>query len=139
MIRSLCWCTDYGCTAWRYWYKRYWLARYGFNVDTFSYSSVRSGLDENGMVLAHRISEIAGGAIHLVGHSLGGMVILNMLANNPDNRISRVVLMGSPCRGSHCASTLLRLPVLAPIVGRSIRDSVACNDMEVSPHTLKSA
>jgi len=31
--------------------------------------------------------------------------------------------MGSPCGGSYCASVLLRIPLLAMLVGRSIRDS----------------
>lgn len=102
--------------------QRYRLARSGFVVDTFSYPSVRRGLDENSRSLAHHLAALHAGVIHLVAHSMGGLVVLNMLAQMPDPRVRRVVLMGSPCGGSHCASVLLRLPGLSMIVGRSVRD-----------------
>lgn len=106
--------------------QRRWLTENGFFVRTFSYPSVRRGLDANSSALSRFISEIkgdTGGKIDLVGHSLGGLVILNMLAQKPDPRIRRVVLMGSPCAGSHCAAALLHRPGLSAIVGRSIRDA----------------
>lgn len=65
----------------------------------------------------------SGSAINLVAHSLGGLVVLNMLAQASAPRIRRIVLMGSPCGGSYCASVLLRIPLLAKIVGRSMRDA----------------
>jgi pimeloyl-ACP methyl ester carboxylesterase len=107
--------------------QRHWLRRNGFFVRTFSYPSVRHSLNANSHALSCCISKIPGETIDLVGHSLGGLVILNMLAQTPDPRIRRVVLMGSPCGGSHCASVLLRKPWLSSIVGRSIRDSLMQN------------
>jgi pimeloyl-ACP methyl ester carboxylesterase len=95
-----------------------------FSVRSFSYPSVCRGLDANRSALSDYISSTHGNTIHLVGHSLGGLVILNMLAQEHDARIGRVVLMGTPSSGSHCASTLLRTPWLSKIVGRSIRDSL---------------
>jgi pimeloyl-ACP methyl ester carboxylesterase len=110
---------------------RYWLIRNGFYVRTFSYPSVRCSLNENSHALSSYVSKIPGETIRLVGHSLGGLVILNMLAETPDPRIRRVVLMGSPCGGSHCASVLLRKPGLSTIVGRSIRDALMQNHWKV--------
>lgn len=103
--------------------QRHWLGRYGLCVRTFSYPSVRRGLDANSLELSRYVLQTAGSTIDLVGHSLGGLIVLNMLALDPDPRIRRVVLMGSPCGGSHCASVLLRTPVLSAIVGHSLRDA----------------
>lgn len=102
---------------------RYWLSRNGFVAHTFSYPSVHCGLDENSRSLSHYISQVPGRYIDIVAHSLGGLVVLNMLSRFPAPRVRRIVLMGSPCGGSHCASIMLRLPVLSTMVGRSIRDA----------------
>jgi len=104
---------------------RYRLSRNtSFAIHSFSYPSVCQDLNANSSALSRHISVTRGNTIHLVGHSLGGLVILNLLAQEHDPRIGRVVLMGSPCAGSYCASTLLRTPGLSKIVGRSIRDSL---------------
>jgi pimeloyl-ACP methyl ester carboxylesterase len=104
---------------------RRWLARQGFAVSTFSYPSVRVGLCDNARSLADHLRRIEGDSLFLVGHSLGGLVVLSMLEKFPDPRVRRVVLMGSPCRGSHCASVLQRTPALSRIVGRSLGDWLA--------------
>lgn len=101
------------------------LARRGFAVHAFSYPSMRGTLAANARALAAFVAGVAGTRVHLVGHSLGGLVVLSMLAHHPDPRIGRIVLMGSPYRGSHCARVLARVPGLATIVGHSIRDWVA--------------
>lgn|SRR3989338_149678 len=101
-----------------------WLARRGFAVRRFSYPSMRQGLQHNAMALSQFVAS-TGGNIHLVGHSLGGLVALSMLAQYRDPRVRKVVLMGSPCMGSHCASVLLRTPSLAAIAGRSLKEWLA--------------
>lgn len=103
--------------------QRHWLAQSGFVAKTFSYPSVRKTLDENSQLLARYLSAFHGSVIHLVAHSLGGLVVLNMLAQASPPSLKRIVLMGSPCGGSYCASVLLRIPLLAALVGRSIRDA----------------
>jgi pimeloyl-ACP methyl ester carboxylesterase len=102
---------------------RHWLSGGGYAPRTFSYPSVRAGLDANSLALARFIRGIEGKAVAIVAHSLGGLVVLNMLALAPDPRIRRIVLMGSPTAGSHCAAVLMRTPALASIVGRSLKDA----------------
>src|SRR3989338_6524882 len=92
------------------------LARRGFTVRRFSYPSMGQGLQQNAGALSRFVAATGGDNIHLVGHSLGGLVALSMLAQYPAPRVRRVVLMGSPFMGSHCASVLLRTPTLAAIV-----------------------
>lgn len=102
--------------------QRHRLERLGYRVWSFSYPSVRGALADNARALAGFIGAIDAPVIHLVGHSLGGLVILRMLGGTADGRIGRTVLLGSPCGGSHCARVLLRIPIVRAIVGRSLRD-----------------
>lgn len=98
------------------------LAGHGFATRSFSYRSVRLGLSDNAAALADFIASLNARRIHLVGHSLGGLVVLAMLAERADPRLGRVVLLGSPVTGSHCAAGLLRWPGGAAMLGRSLRD-----------------
>ena len=99
--------------AWR-------LRRCGFQVVSFSYPSVRSTLTENASRLARFVSALDAARIHFVGHSLGGLVLLQMLASYPDARMGRVVLAGCPYRSSFAASKLCRKGFGRRLVGRSI-------------------
>ena len=47
-------------------------------------------------------------AVHCVGHSMGGVLILDVLARNPDLDIARVVALGSPLRGSLGSQQFMR-------------------------------
>lgn len=77
---------------------RLWLSRRGYAVYTFTYPSIAQGLDAHAQRLAARIAELQQPVIHLVGHSLGGLVILRCLRNHGERRIGRVVLIGTPVR-----------------------------------------
>lgn len=98
------------------------LQRAGFHTLAWSYPSVRHHLKANADALARFVASLDCNHLHLVGHSLGGLVILTSLARHPDARVKRVVLIGSPCSGSHAARDLLRVPGVALLVGKSVRD-----------------
>lgn len=99
-----------------------WLRAEGFAVRRFSYPSWRGGLADNVRLLSSFVNETPGSVIHLVAHSLGGLVALKMLSQEPDARISRVVLLGTPYAGCHCGITLAAQPVLTALVGRTFKD-----------------
>lgn len=101
------------------------LQRAGFVVRRFSYPSMRKGLEANVQALVALIEGMCGGRVHLVGHSLGGLVALAALARFAERPVGRAVLMGSPYVGCHCAAYLLRRPLLNRMVGRSLRDWLA--------------
>ena len=101
---------------------QHWLNAEGFAAYRFSYPSWRDGLADNVRLLSQFIDETPGSVIHLVAHSLGGLVALEMLAREADPRISRVVLLGTPYAGCHCGFTLAAIPVLAALVGRTFED-----------------
>lgn len=75
------------------------LSRRGYAASTFAYPSTTHSLDEHARRLRQRIDELQEPAVHLVGHSLGGLVVLRCLRNHGERRIGRVVLMGTPVRG----------------------------------------
>jgi len=79
-------------------------------------------LDDNVRLLSSFINETPGSVIHLVAHSLGGLIALKMLSQESDVRIRRVVLLGTPYAGCHCGITLASQPVLATLVGRTFKD-----------------
>jgi len=74
------------------------LGRRGYAAYTFSYPSIAQSLDAHARRLAARIAELPEPVIHLVGYSLGGLVVLRCLRNHGERRIGRVVLMGTPVR-----------------------------------------
>ena len=78
----------------------------GFATQRFHYHSLLRSVDENAMLLADFLKGIEAERLHLVGHSLGGMVILRMFERNPELPPGRVVFMGSPVRGSRAAVNL---------------------------------
>lgn len=96
------------------------LRRCGFRVVAFSYPSVRCSLSQNARRLSRFAAGIAGERLHFVGHSLGGLVLLQMLAECPEARTGRVVLMGTPYRASHSARKLARIAPGRGLIGRGL-------------------
>jgi pimeloyl-ACP methyl ester carboxylesterase len=104
---------------------RYYLrTEHGYTGHLFSYPSVAGTLDENADLLADFIDSQELTQSHLVGHSLGGVVALRMLARYPDVVSGRLVCLGSPLRGSRTASTLRTYRWGRAIVGKTLEDGV---------------
>ena len=71
------------------------LAHAGYRTTTFSYRG-REPLDQN---LERLAGHVNGRAVHFVGHSLGGVLIYDLLSRYPDIACGHVVLLGAPVRG----------------------------------------
>lgn len=95
------------------------LRRAGFRTATFSYSSLRVPAQENADALGRFIAGIAADRIHIVAHSLGGLVSLLYLRARPDPRVDRVVLLGSPVSGSAVAARLAGLRIGKLLLGQA--------------------
>lgn len=91
----------------------------GFEVRVFSYSTRAAGLDAHADALHAWLADIGTGQLHLVGHSMGGLVILNLLKRYDDLPPGRVVLMGSPVGGSRAVARLQRLPGHERLFGKA--------------------
>jgi pimeloyl-ACP methyl ester carboxylesterase len=70
------------------------LARRGYTTRVFSYSG-RSSFEAN----VEQLARFAGHSAHFVGHSLGGVLMLDMLNRHPEVQPGAVVLLGAPVRG----------------------------------------
>lgn len=97
---------------------RHRLSAYDCEVDTFRYGSL---CDARADVVTGLMDVIrrSGPDLCLLGHSLGGLVILRALAGLPDYPVGPVVLLGSPVNGSRAAAGLARLPGSGWLLGEA--------------------
>lgn len=98
------------------------IARDGFAARTYAYPSMRLTLRENAERFARYCTSLAAPRVHIIAHSMGGLVALKMLEMNPPLRCGRLVLIGAPYAGSFAAQRLARLPGGNALLGRSIAE-----------------
>jgi len=96
----------------------------GAETRAFSYPSVTAGVAANAAALGQYLAETPADALHLVGHSLGGLVILKLFESAPALPAGRVVLLGSPVRGSSAARRLAQLPFGKKIMGLGVDEEL---------------
>jgi triacylglycerol lipase len=95
----------------------------------WGYSSLWSPLEQHGRNLAAQLRQLDqshGGRIHLVTHSMGGIIARLALAEYRPERLGRLVMVAPPNRGSHVAARL------APWLGRICPPLVQLADCEGS-------
>jgi pimeloyl-ACP methyl ester carboxylesterase len=92
----------------------------------FSYPSVMSSITDNARALAKFLLGTRADTLHLVGHSLGGLVILKLFEQGYDAGLppGRIVLLGSPLAGSRTAHHVARLPFGRKILGRGVDEEL---------------
>ena len=100
------------------------MQRLGHRTRRFSYDFLSRSPAENGDALADYVRALnadqpAPSPVHLVAHSLGGIVALHCLDRHPDLPVERVVLIGSPVRGSSVARRVHANDLLRPLLGRA--------------------
>lgn len=102
------------------------LAKHGWNLRAFPYSSFAEPVSRVAQRCARYALLVARrtlAPVHLVGHSLGGLVIYRMFETDllaPDRfsgDFCRVVFMGTPVRGTQSGRTLARLTPLRKLLG----------------------
>jgi pimeloyl-ACP methyl ester carboxylesterase len=106
------------------WNARHWLApfavrlrREGLAPELFGYDSILRDPERAGDRLIARLRKAP--VELLVGHSLGGLVILEALRRAPDLPVKRVVCLGSPLCGSGVAVAMGGRAPLSLVLGRS--------------------
>jgi len=106
---------------------RHRLGQLGYKTRLFRYQSMRKGFDENAVRLAEFIRATGGDVVHVVGHSMGGVLTREVFERMPDPRPGRLVAIGSPfldCwvgrRYERFFSRLGRY-----VIGKTVRDHLA--------------
>jgi pimeloyl-ACP methyl ester carboxylesterase len=109
------------------------LAPRGLEVSEFDYPSVTSSLTANARLLAEYVDSLHCERVHLVGHSLGGVLIRAMLEQRVPANLGRIVCLGSPLRGSVTAVRLARWPGGARFVGRCLTEHCSSGGFDAWP------
>lgn len=93
------------------------LERAGYRCLNFSYYGAGRPFEAHCERLARFAREV--GPAHFVGHSMGGLVILDALNCHPDLQVGRVVLLGTPVRGCFAGRRIARLAAGRWFLGKS--------------------
>jgi pimeloyl-ACP methyl ester carboxylesterase len=116
---------------WQRGLESHWLRRrlsldLGAEARAFSYPSVAADATTNARALAKYLGAIRADTLHLIGHSLGGLLIVKLFAEDAEARLppGRIVLLGSPLRGSRSAQKLARLPFGKKIMGLGVGEEL---------------
>lgn len=97
------------------------LARQGFVCHSFHYPSLLAAPEDNAARLNRFLGTVEADVVHLVAHSLGGLVVLHLFDRYPMQRPGRVLMLGTPINGSRTAACFARTPFTRWLLGRSIR------------------
>jgi len=95
-----------------------------FDVRTFDYPTISRSMAEITARLAQFIEALRPRSLHLIGHSLGGLVIYRFLERFPDQPPGRVVFLGTPALGCHAAVGVARLRWGAAILGKCVAEEL---------------
>lgn len=93
----------------------------GYSTELFEYASVVGGPEPGIARLMRRMQAATAPRVHLVGHSLGGLVALQAVRRGGEELPpGRVVCLGSPLRGSGTARGVAKLPGGSYLLGKSL-------------------
>lgn len=104
--------------------KRQLARKYGLRGSCFGYRSVRDTLKDNSTRLAECIAAADAETVHLVGHSLGGVLALHTMLHYGDLPVGRAVCLGSPLCGSRVALHLTGRAWGRRLLGSTLRTCV---------------
>ncbi len=95
----------------------------GYRAVRFSYRMLSRDLDHNieklrQAILAER------GPVHLLGHSLGGVMALQTLRKHPELNVDKVICMGSPLAGTQAGSNFARFNFGNFMLGKTLPEAV---------------
>lgn len=101
----------------------------GYYTIAMNYPSLRASVQQNAEYL-HAVLQSLDGVeqVHLVGFSMGGIVIRQCLAAQQEPRLGRVVFIGTPNQGAELASMLKDWWAFKTITGQ------AGQDLAMAPH-----
>jgi len=110
------------------------LRRAGFRTAFARYDSRRMRVNEAVDAVAKQVEKMErSGPLHLVGHSLGGVVALRVKQDRSELKVHRVVQLGSPNLGSAAARTLSEMRLARDFFGPVLSELSDDLDQEDAP------
>jgi pimeloyl-ACP methyl ester carboxylesterase len=107
------------------------IRRLGYGVRQFHWRSITAPLEENLDRFAQFVAGTDADTLHIVGHSMGGVLARLLFERVPDPRPGRIVAIGSPLTDCWVGRKFGALhPKLPWLAGRTVRDYLA---QEISP------
>ena len=91
----------------------------GYDPHLFSYNSVTKPPEENAAKLNRFIEHIEADIVHLVAHSLGGIVLKHLMHNHSPERIGKTLMLATPINGSEVAKDLNKNDMTKLILGKA--------------------
>lgn len=102
----------------------------GYTTLNLDYPARRLGLAEIACTLAPTVSAFGAGVarLHIVTHSMGGLVARVLLTGHRPENLGRVVMLGPPNEGSEVADALHRLALYRRVFGPAGAELVTARD-----------
>jgi pimeloyl-ACP methyl ester carboxylesterase len=103
------------------------LRQAGYHVRQFRYRSMMKGIDENSRRLRAFLGQTEGDTLHVVAHSMGGVLVRQVFEQDPDFRPGRLIAIGSPLAGCWVGHRFQQVhPLIGRLlIGRTVADCIA--------------
>lgn len=101
------------------------LKKLGFNVHYIFYQSVLKTSANNAKAIHRKIKKLNLPNLHIIAHSLGGIIIMHLFAQFHDLPMGRVVMLGSPVTGSSVAQKVQKWPIVSPLLSQSMPNALS--------------
>lgn len=107
---------------------RWRVHRCGYKVVQFHYSTVLSSPQQAALKLHHLIQKLNDRqTIHIIAHSLGGLVVRHLLQLYPDIVSGNIVTLGTPHNGSQIAELFIHSHIGRRLLGKSVEQGLLGN------------
>ena len=97
------------------------LRKENFIVHTISYQSILKTPAANASILHQKILKLEVDNLHIVAHSLGGIVTAHLLAKFDDIPKGNIVMLGTPIQGSWFARKLQHIAIINKLLANSMK------------------
>lgn len=95
----------------------------GYKVRQFRYRMVARNLDHNCERLRNLIERQAA-TVHIIGHSLGGVLALQTLRHYPELKVDKVICLGSPLTDTAAGRRVAMVNAGRVILGKTLPEAV---------------
>jgi len=113
-----------------FWRMTPYLRHAGFDVETYDYPSTKHNVAALTKMLIADLGRWADGGrkVHMVGHSMGGILIRGALLEPPPFDLGRIVMIGSPNKGAGVLNRMGHRPFTSWYFGPAAQDLAVGSD-----------